>query len=85
MSQTFDPDNNEQAHEAQTGGQAPLRDTGRVAPTATPARRGIRRPPVTLAVLATAAYRRCRRGASHKRGLIVTGAVALAAGAAWAD
>ena len=81
MSQTFDPDNNEQAHEAQSGpGSAAGHGQGH--PYGYPSPQGY---PVAPGYAGDPGYGGVppmppRR--SHKRGLIVTGAVALAGGAA---
>ena len=81
MSQTFDPDNNEQAHEAQSEpGSAAAHGEGH--PYGYPSPQGY---PVAPGYAGGSGYGSeppmpPRR--SHKRGLIVTGAVALAGGAA---
>ena len=81
MSQTFDPDNNEQAHKAQSGpGSAAGHGQGH--PYVYPSPQGY---PTAAGYAGGPGYggeppMPPRR--SHKRGLIATGAVALAAGAA---
>ena len=81
MSQTFDPDNNEQAHEAQNGpgsaaGHGPGHPYGYPSPQGYPTAPGYAGGPGYGGVPPMPPRR------SHKRGLIVTGAVALAGGAA---
>ena len=81
MSQTFDPDNNEQAHEAQSGpGSAAGHGQGH--PYVYPSPQGYPTAPGYAGGRGYSGEPPMPPRRSHKRGLIATGAVALAAGAA---
>ena len=81
MSQTFDPDNNEQAHEAQSEpGSAAAHGEGH--PYGYPSPQGYPMAPGYAGGSGYGSEPPMPPRRSHKRGLIVTGAVALAGGAA---